>query len=334
MAAGDAYLVWHDRALGHLSRERPDVRKLLIWAEGQTEEMLAANAGVMAEQLGVPDAELVDNLLFEGIKYVIHDSLLTRARACNSSGLELWRRLHSEWEGSAPQLKHAKARKYQDPVRCPGIAALWEALPEWERLGEEVKASGFDMPDWVRVSALEKLVPADLLGSLVGRPELDTYGRKVHWVKCQMEHSRGTLQARAVVGGSKKDAGGDTIMNELAKADGDDAAPGLSPQVWSLQDQLTYVGATLQALAKGKCKGKGKRQGRRQGRHQGRGVRWYLPPLRQVRAPPERLPPARQADGGQGQGQRQGPPRAQRRGGRGRRRGGRSRGRRRLDPGP
>jgi hypothetical protein len=141
-------------------------------------------------------------------------------------------------------------------VRCPGIAALWEALPEWERLGEEVKASGFDMPDWVRVSALEKLVPADLLGSLVGRPELDTYGRKVHWVKCQMEHSRGMLKARAVVGGSKKDAGGDTIMNELAKADGDDAAPGLSPQVWSLQDQITYMGATLQALAKGKGKGK------------------------------------------------------------------------------
>jgi hypothetical protein len=67
VAAGDAYLVWHDRALGHLSRERPDVRKLLIWAEGQTEEMLAANAGAMAEQLGVPDAELVDNLLFEGL---------------------------------------------------------------------------------------------------------------------------------------------------------------------------------------------------------------------------------------------------------------------------
>ena len=89
--------------------------------------------------------------------------------------------MHSEWEGSAPQLKHAKARKYQDPVRCPGIAALWEALPEWERLGEEVKASGFDMPDWVRISALEKLVPTDLLGSLVGRPELDTYGKKVHW---------------------------------------------------------------------------------------------------------------------------------------------------------
>ena len=45
--------------------------------------------------------------LFEGIKCVIHDSLLVRARPCASSGFELWRRLHSEWEGSAPQLKHA-----------------------------------------------------------------------------------------------------------------------------------------------------------------------------------------------------------------------------------
>ena len=76
-----------------------------------------------------------------------------------------------------------------------------------------------------------------------------------------MEHSRGALQARAVAGGSRKDASGDAIMNELAKADGEDAAPGVSPQVWSLQDQLTYVSATLQALAKGKGNGKGRGKG-------------------------------------------------------------------------
>ena len=42
-----------------------------------------------------------------------------------------------------------------------------------------------------------------------------------------------------------------------AKADCDDATPGQSPQVWSLQEQITY----LQALAKGKGKGKGKAGG-------------------------------------------------------------------------
>ena len=38
VAAPDAYLVWRDRALGHLCRDRPDVRKLLVWAESQSKE--------------------------------------------------------------------------------------------------------------------------------------------------------------------------------------------------------------------------------------------------------------------------------------------------------
>ena len=123
---------------------------------------------------------MVDYCLFEGIKYIIADSLLTRARACDGRGIELWRRLHCEWEGSAPRLKQAKARKYQDPARCTSTAVLWEAFPEWERLGEEIKSAGFDAPDWIRVSALEKIVPTDLLSTLVGRPELDSYSKKIH----------------------------------------------------------------------------------------------------------------------------------------------------------
>ena len=198
VAAPDAYLVWRDRALGHLCRDRPDVRKLLVWAESQSKEELGGNLAPGAEQAGMSDTERVDYCLFEGIKYIIADSLLTHARACDGRGIELWRRLHCEWEGSAPQLKHAKARKYQDPARCTSTAALWEALPEWERLGEEIKSAGFDAPDWIRVSALEKIVPTDLLSTLVGRPELDSYSKKIHWIKCQMEHSRGVVQARAL----------------------------------------------------------------------------------------------------------------------------------------
>ena len=51
IAAPDAYLVWHDRALGHLRGGRPDVRKLLLWAEGQTGEELAAKLEVEAERI-------------------------------------------------------------------------------------------------------------------------------------------------------------------------------------------------------------------------------------------------------------------------------------------
>ena len=105
--------------------------------------------------LGVHDADRVDAVLFAGLKSIISDLLLARARACNGSGCELWRRLNLEWEGSAPQLKHAKARKALEPARCPSVAQLWEFLPEWERLSAEVENSGLDMPEWMRMAALE-----------------------------------------------------------------------------------------------------------------------------------------------------------------------------------
>ena len=38
--------------------------------------------------------------------------------------------------------------------------------------GEEVKLAGLDLPEWLRSAALEKLLPAPLLGALIARPEL------------------------------------------------------------------------------------------------------------------------------------------------------------------
>ena len=61
----------------------------MIWAERQTKEELENNLATVAAQAGVSDAEMVDYCLFEGVKYIITDSLLTRARACDGHGIEL-----------------------------------------------------------------------------------------------------------------------------------------------------------------------------------------------------------------------------------------------------
>ena len=256
----DAYGVWHDRALGHLCGGRPDVRKLLLWAEKQTEATLEEDIHAEAMKLGVHDYEMVDCVLFEAVKHIIAVSLLTRARACDGRGTELCRRLHCEWQGSAPQLKHAKARKYQEPARCATVAGLWEALPEWERLGEEVRAAGLEMPEWMRRAALEKLVPTEMLTTLISRPELDTYSTRVHWVKAQMEHQRGSSQARAVTGhaAGRRDPGGDVVMQAV-----------VAEESWSLQEQLESLSGAIQALAKGKGKGKDHGKGKGRGPHTG-----------------------------------------------------------------
>ena len=211
----EGFQVWKDRAMMFLSRERPDVRRLLTWAESQSKESLEADLSAQAAHIGLADLASVEYATHDGIKSIILDSLLGRARNCIECGCELWRSLCAEWSGAAPQLKQAKARRYQEPSRSRDITELWSRLPAWERLGEEVKLAGLDLPEWLRSAALEKLLPAQLLSTLVARPELATYAARLTWVKTQMEHARGLAQATAYGPGTGKDAAGDVYMNSL-----------------------------------------------------------------------------------------------------------------------
>ena len=181
---------------------------------------------------------------------MVTDPFLTLSRACEGRGVELWRRIHCEWKGSAPQLKHANAGLYIDPVRLHDAAALWEGLVEWERLGDEVESSGLALPEWTRITSLHKLIPATMLETLVSRPEIATYSEKVRWVRSQMEHTRGVTQAKAAASArhGRKDA---MDVSEL-RAD----VPAVP---WSSQEQLEHLCSSLLAMSKGKGKGgKGK----------------------------------------------------------------------------
>lgn len=113
---------------------------------------------------------------------------MRQARSCKEQGVELWRRLHIKWVGRAPHFRHAKARKYQ--------AAPWWGLygRPYPRglLGGEIRAASLQAPDWLRTSAIEKLVPNELLSVLVSRPELDTHQAKLHWVGCWANPMRRT----------------------------------------------------------------------------------------------------------------------------------------------
>ena len=210
--AFEGFQVWKDRAMTFVSRERPDVRRLLMWAETQSKEDLAAQLASQAAQLGVSDLDAVEYALHDGIKGILEDSLLGRARNCIECGCELWRSLCAEWHGAAPQLKQAKARRYQEPARCNDISELWSRLPAWERLGEEVKLAGLILPEWLCSVALEKLLPAALLATMIARSDLVTCPQRVAWVKTQMEHARGLAHATAFAQNTGKDASGDVNM--------------------------------------------------------------------------------------------------------------------------
>ena len=277
----DSFQIWKDRAMMFLSRERPDVRKLLSWAETQTKETLEDGLTAQAAHLGITDLAGVEYALHDGIKMTIMDTLLGRARNCIERGCELWRSLCAEWSGAAPQLQMAKARRYQDPPTCKNVQELWSRLPAWERLGEEVMLSGFVVPPWLHMTALEQLLPAPLRDALVARAscgdELKTFAARLAWVKVQMEHSRGLAQATAYApgGGRGKDAAGDVNMYSVESPPGigHDAVDSMSWALaeatqagdWDLAAQLSDTiyamkggkGGFRKGLGKGKSGGKG-----------------------------------------------------------------------------
>ena len=122
----EGFVAWRDRALGYLAAERPDISKLFIWAESQNPTIGATEEEKGAASVVVHgDICHISYVIFESLKMIMSDSLLSRARACEDGrGLELWRKLHAEWRGSAPQVIAAKARKFQDPQRCQSMQQL------------------------------------------------------------------------------------------------------------------------------------------------------------------------------------------------------------------
>ena len=82
------------------------------------------------------DLSHLSYVIFESLKMIMSDSLLSRARSCeDGQGLELWRKLHAKWLGGAPQGNAAEVPNCQDPQRCVSMQQLWEALPSGKQLG-------------------------------------------------------------------------------------------------------------------------------------------------------------------------------------------------------
>ncbi len=99
-AAFGGVQVWEERGMMVRSREQPGVRRLVTWAEAQSKDSVEADLAEQAGRFGVADLAAVEYALHDGIKVIILDSLLGRARNCNERGCELWRALCAEW--SAP----------------------------------------------------------------------------------------------------------------------------------------------------------------------------------------------------------------------------------------
>ena len=72
--------------MGFLTRERPDIRKLLTWAETQSKDSLEAEFTAHAARIGVADLAAVEYAIHDGIKVIILDSSWAAPGTASSVG--------------------------------------------------------------------------------------------------------------------------------------------------------------------------------------------------------------------------------------------------------
>jgi hypothetical protein len=180
----EGVVAWRDRTLGLHSANRPDVRKLLLWAEKQ-----APAISSVEEQKGTAEANLRDDVehvsyvIFETANMIMSHSLLSRTRTCGDGrGLEVWRQLQAECRGSAPQVCRRESVQIRRPSALRDDTATLGGTAGLGATGFGGRHGGYPIPFWVRSQALEKLVLENLLQVIVGRPELADYGAKLMWV--------------------------------------------------------------------------------------------------------------------------------------------------------
>ena len=94
--------------------------------------------------------------------------------------------------------------------------------------------------EWVKARALDKLVPQGQLSVIASRLEVSDCGRKLLWVKAQMEHARAARQAQQVTAAlaPKWYRDGDVHMGEVLQ----DAAS-RTANSWHLRGQCAKLAA-------------------------------------------------------------------------------------------
>jgi hypothetical protein len=73
-------------ALGYLAADRPDIRRLLSWAEKQGVPIDEAKEkrGTAEARANIEDVEYISYIRFEAVKGIMSDALLTRAKICGA----------------------------------------------------------------------------------------------------------------------------------------------------------------------------------------------------------------------------------------------------------
>ena len=77
----DGFAVWKERAISHLVQGRPEILKLLNWAEKKKESIKEKDEEEASEERGIEDGALVSFMMYGAIKYIMVDAMRRYVRS-------------------------------------------------------------------------------------------------------------------------------------------------------------------------------------------------------------------------------------------------------------
>lgn len=237
LAHPDAFPAWKSRAIDHLCKDRAELRKLLKWAETKTSTIPFSDLHTEAMTLGQTDIEDVNYKIWMAIKEIMDDAYIQKADTCTGQGFELWRIIHTDFDGSSAQVVSHKIQRYVCPIQCKDELQLRGVLAEWEQLGTDLQHV-HKMEDVMKVELLMKLLPPALGATVRGNPSLQTYSQKLGYIKRQVEFAQGEFRHK-----------------QLAAPPGKGPAPMDMSNIVPQTPTEQFLFDTLNAFQKGKGKG-------------------------------------------------------------------------------
>jgi hypothetical protein len=138
----------------------------------------------------------LSNLLYDILMERTGPRLFDKRRnAGTGRGLEFWRILKRDFGMESSDAQLAKMQMYINPARCPGVAALGEALDRWEALGRELSKP---MDDDFKLIALRGLVPKHMAELMTTQASLRAYPEALMYVRRQVAEHRHHTQVQEV----------------------------------------------------------------------------------------------------------------------------------------
>jgi hypothetical protein len=186
------HIHWKERIHSHISLGKPELGALLIWAQEQPKQITEEiEKGYAMHSIEI-DVVVASSMVYDLLGRKVTDDMRSRKlKAGAMRGLEFWRMLFAEYEGTSAAAQHARLKKFMRTPRVNSMTELSRVLSDWEVLGNQC---GDALTDAIWASMLEDLVPEALRDRLLERQDLTTLQDKLGFVRTFVINDRNAKQ--------------------------------------------------------------------------------------------------------------------------------------------